>query len=137
MSKGGTHGPATTRQDRARHWRQHGIERAIAKGLAAEGVRVVAAARRIELTEVMADVVQAAQHPRPILLRQDVMEEDAPQKLAAAARVAVGHIDILVNNAGGSRRLQIRAPADRWTEAMTLYVSRPRQLTHQLLRDTI
>jgi 3-oxoacyl-[acyl-carrier protein] reductase len=67
-----------------------GIGRAIAKALAAEGVQVVAAARRIELLETMADEVEAQQQPRPILLRQDVMEEDAAAKLSAAALEAVG-----------------------------------------------
>src|SRR5271154_2620650 len=97
-----------------------GIGRAIAKLLAAEGVQVVAAARRIELLEAMADEVEAAQHLRPILVKQDVMEDDAAAKLSGAALAAVGRIDILVNNAGGSRVLPIDAPEERWTEAMTL-----------------
>ena len=90
-----------------------GIGRAIAKALAAEGVRVVGVARRIELMEAMADEVEAAQHPRPILVQQDVMEEDAAAKIAAAANNAVGRIDILVNNAGGSRRLPVDAPEEK------------------------
>ena len=110
-----------------------GIGRAIAKALAAEGVRVVAAARRIELLEAMADEVEAAQHPRPVVVQQDVMADDAPARLAAAAFAAVGTIDILVNNAGGSRRLPVDAPEERWTEAMTLSFTRPRQLTHAIL----
>lgn len=114
-----------------------GIGRAIAKALAAEGVQVVAAARRIELMEAMADEVEAHQHPRPMLIKQDVMEEDAAAKLSAAALSAVGRIDILVNNAGGSRVLPIDAPEERWTEAMTLNFTRPRQLTHALLPKMI
>jgi 3-oxoacyl-[acyl-carrier protein] reductase len=114
-----------------------GIGRAIAKALAAEGVQVVAAARRIELMQVMADEVEAAQHLRPILVRQDVMEEDAAAKLSGAALDAVGRIDILVNNAGGSRVLPIDAPEERWTEAMTLNFTRPRQLAHTLLPKMI
>ena len=110
-----------------------GIGRAIAKALAAEGVRVVGVARRIELMEAMADEVEAAQHPRPILVQQDVMEEDAAAKIAAAAQDAVGRIDILVNNAGGSRRLPVDAPEEKWVEAMTLNFTRPRQLAHALL----
>jgi 3-oxoacyl-[acyl-carrier protein] reductase len=105
-----------------------GIGRAIAKALAAEGVQVVAAARRIELMETMADEVEASQHPRPILVKQDVMEEDAAARLSGAALQALGRIDILVNNAGGSRVLPIDAPEERWTEAMTLNFTRPRQL---------
>ena len=114
-----------------------GIGRAIAKALAAEGVQVVAAARRIELLEAMADEVEANQHPRPILVRQDVMDEDAAAHLSGAALSAVGHIDILINNAGGSRVLPIDAPEERWTEAMTLNITRPRQLTHALLPKMI
>jgi 3-oxoacyl-[acyl-carrier protein] reductase len=41
-----------------------GIGRAIAKALAAEGVQVVAAARRLELLQAMADEAEAAGHPR-------------------------------------------------------------------------
>ena len=114
-----------------------GIGRAIAKALAAEGVQVVAAARRLELLEAMATEVEALQHPRPIVLRQDVMEDDAAAKLSAAALEAVGRIDILVNNAGGSRVLPIDAPEELWTEAMTLNFTRPRQLTHALLPKMI
>lgn len=114
-----------------------GIGRAIAKALAAEGVRVAAAARRIELLEAMADEVEAAQHPRPILIRQDVMEEHAAAQLSHAALNALGRIDILVNNAGGSRPLPIDAAEERWTEAMTLNFTRPRQLAHALLPGMI
>ena len=114
-----------------------GIGRAIAKALAAEGVRVVGVARRIELMEAMADEVEAAQHPRPILVQQDVMEEDAAAKIAAAANNAVGRVDILVNNAGGSRRLPVDAPEEKWVEAMTLNFTRPRQLAHALLPGMI
>ena len=114
-----------------------GIGRAIAKALAAEGVRVVGAARRLEEMERMADEVEAAQHPRPILIKQDVMEEGAAQALCDAACAALGRIDILINNAGGSRVLPIDAPEERWTEAMTLNFTRPRQLAHALLPKMI
>src|SRR5258708_21776400 len=107
-----------------------GIGRAIAKALAAEGVRVVGAPRRLEEMERMADEVEAAQHPRPVLVKQDVMEEDAAMKLRDAAYAAVAHIDILVNNAAGSRRLPVDAAEDRWVDALTLNFTRPRQLAH-------
>ena len=114
-----------------------GIGRAIAKALAAEGVRVVAAARRLELLEAMAAEVEAAQHPRPVLVQQDVMQDGAAARLAEAALHALGHIDIVVNNAGGSRKLPVDAPEEHWTEAMTLNFTRPRQLTHALLPNMI
>jgi 3-oxoacyl-[acyl-carrier protein] reductase len=114
-----------------------GIGRAIAKALAAEGVRVAAVARRVELMEAMAEEVAAAGHPRPVLIKQDIMAEDAAATLRDAALSALGHVDILVNNAGGSRVLPIDAPEERWTEAMTLNFTRPRQLAHALLPGMI
>lgn len=114
-----------------------GIGRAIAKALAAEGVRVVGVARRLELMEVMAEEVAAAGHPKPVLVAQDIMAPGAAARIAEAAGEAVGPIDILVNNAGGSRVLPIDAPEERWVEAMTLNFDRPRQLAHALLPGMI
>jgi 3-oxoacyl-[acyl-carrier protein] reductase len=114
-----------------------GIGRAIAKALAAEGVQVVGAARRLDLLQVMADEAAAAGHPRPVAVQHDVMQEDGAARLAAMAHDAVGPIDILVNNAGGSRVLPMDAPEDRWVEAMTLNFTRPRQLAHALLPNMI
>jgi 3-oxoacyl-[acyl-carrier protein] reductase len=115
-----------------------GIGRAIAKMLAAEGVRVAGVARRIELMQQMADEVKAAGHPRPVLIQQDLMAEDSAARLRDAALDALGgHVDILVNNAGGSRVLPIDAPEERWEEAITLNFTRQRQLAHALLPQMI
>lgn len=114
-----------------------GIGRAIAKALAAEGVQVVAVARRLDLLRAMADEVAAAGHPRPLAVQQDLMQEDGAASLVSAAQDAVGRIDILVNNAGGSRVLPVDAPEERWAEAMTLNFTRPRQLAHALLPGMI
>jgi 3-oxoacyl-[acyl-carrier protein] reductase len=110
-----------------------GIGRAIAKGLAAEGVRIAAVARRVELMEALASEVAAAGHPRPVLIRQDIMADDAAPKIRDAALAELGHVDILVNNAGGSRVVPVDAPEERWTEALTLNFTRQRQITHALL----
>ena len=114
-----------------------GIGRAIARMLAAEGVRVAAVARRVEPMAEMADEVAAAGHPRPVLIQQDLMAEDAATRLRDASLAAFGHIDILVNNAGGSRVLPIDAPEEQWVEAMTLNFTRQRQLAHALLPQMI
>ncbi|HME21314.1 MAG TPA: SDR family NAD(P)-dependent oxidoreductase, partial [Acetobacteraceae bacterium] len=94
-----------------------GIGRAIAKMLAIEGVRVAAVARRVELMEAMADEVAEAGGVRPVLIRRDIMAEDAAEMLRDVAYAELGHVDILVNNAGGSRVLPIDAPEERWVEA--------------------
>lgn len=114
-----------------------GIGRAIAKLLAAEGVQVAAVARRVELLTQMADEVKAAGHPRPVLIQQDLMAENATTCLRDAALAALGHVDILVNNAGGSRVLPIDASEEKWEEAITLNFTRQRQLAHALVPGMI
>ena len=91
-----------------------GIGRAIAKGLAAEGVHVAVVARRTELLETLAGEIVAAGGRRPVLICQDLMAEDAASCLRDAALGELGGVDILVNNAGGSRVLPIDAPEERW-----------------------
>ena len=114
-----------------------GIGRAIAKGLAAEGVRTAIVARRVELLEELSREIVAAEDPKPVIIQQDVMEEDAPERIAAASLVALGHVDILINCAGGSRPMPVDAPEERWIEAMTLNFTRVRQVTHALLPGMI
>ncbi|MBI4192832.1 MAG: SDR family oxidoreductase [Betaproteobacteria bacterium] len=114
-----------------------GIGRAIAKGLAAEGVKLCVAARRRELLDQLAREIVAAGGQPPQIAVIDIMEEGAPQKLAQEALKGLGRIDILINCAGGSRPLPIDAPEEKWTEAMTLNFTRVRQLTHAVLPGMI
>ena len=114
-----------------------GIGRAIAKGLAREGVRVVAVARRKDLLEKLAQESRIAGGGTIIPVVQDLMQEDAARKLAAAAVDQLGHVDILVNNAGGSRPLPVDAPDSAWDEAIALNFTRYRQVTHALLPQMI
>ena len=113
-----------------------GIGRAIAKALALEGVRVLAIARRRDLLEELAREVHGA-GGAVIPLTQDIMQDDAAKKLAAAAIAELGHVDILVNNAGGSRPLPLDAPDSDWDEAISLNFTRYRQITHALLPQMI
>ena len=115
-----------------------GIGRAIAKGLAAEGVRVCIAARRKPLLEELAKEIVATGGVQPDIVEIDMMEPGAPEKLARAAQQALGSVDILVNSAGGSKpALPIDAPEALWEESMTLNFTRIRQLTHALLPGMI
>ncbi len=110
-----------------------GIGRAIAKGLALEGARVAVAARRRELLESLAQEIEQAGGVRPAIIIQDIAQDDAAHKLAAAALAALGRVEILVNNAGGSRPLPIDAPDEPWDEALLLNFTRYRQITHALI----
>jgi 3-oxoacyl-[acyl-carrier protein] reductase len=115
-----------------------GIGRCIAKMLAAEGVKLCIAARRRNLLEELAKEIVAAGGIAPAIVETDIMQDGAPQKLAAAARAALGHVDILVNSAGGSRpKIPVDAPEEEWESVMTLNFVRVRQLTHAVLPDMI
>jgi 3-oxoacyl-[acyl-carrier protein] reductase len=115
-----------------------GIGRAIAKGLAAEGVKVCVAARRKPLLEELAKEIVAAGGSGPEIVEIDMMDPSTPDILARAAKQALSGVDILVNSAGGSNPpLPIDAPEAQWEEAMTLNFTRIRQLTHAVLPDMI
>jgi 3-oxoacyl-[acyl-carrier protein] reductase len=114
-----------------------GIGRAIAKGLAAEGVQIAAVARRRHLLDELAGEIERGQGPRPILITQDIMADDAAVALRTTALAGLGRVDILVNCAGGSRPLPLDAPEERWCEAMTLNFTRQRQIAHALIPQMI
>src|SRR5437868_1816780 len=115
-----------------------GIGHAIARGLAAEGVRLCIAARRRNLLEELAEKIFTAGWARPHIEEIDIMEESAPARLARAAIAALGHVDILINSAGGSRpAIPIDAPEAEWEEVMQLNFVRVRQLTHEILPNMI
>jgi 3-oxoacyl-[acyl-carrier protein] reductase len=107
-----------------------GIGRAIAQGLAKEGVRVVAVARRKNLLEqLVKDVGNGLITP----FEQDVMAADAAERLKSFALKTLGQVDILVNNAGGSRPLPVDAPDSAWEEAIALNFTSYRRIAHALL----
>jgi 3-oxoacyl-[acyl-carrier protein] reductase len=114
-----------------------GIGRAIARGLALEGVRVVAVARRKDLLQTLVQEVEAKGGAAVVPVVQDIMEADATKKLVTAAVAAVGHVDILINNAGGSRPLPVDAPDSAWDEAIALNFTSYRKIAHALLPQMI
>ena len=114
-----------------------GIGRATAKSLALEGVRVAIVARREELLVKLADEIVAAGGPRPEVVAMDVMQPDAPKRIAKDAESRLGSVDILVNCAGGSRFLPIDGPEEIWDHGMTLNFTRLRQLTQAVIGGMI
>ena len=110
-----------------------GIGRAIARLLAREGVKLAVVARRKPLLEELAGEIARNQDPAPALIVQDIMAEDATERIRDGAIKALGHVDILINCAGGSRPLPVDAAEERWQEAITLNFTRVRQLTHAIL----
>ena len=114
-----------------------GIGRAIAKGLALEGVRVVAVARRAELLAELEQEIRTEGGAPIVPLVQDIVEDGAAEKLATTAIAALGSVDILVNNAGGRRPLPIDAPGQAWEEAIALNFTSYRKVAHALLPQMI
>ena len=108
-----------------------GIGRAIAKSLAAEGVRLAVVARRRDLLATLEKEIGA----KLVIIGCDFMKADAAQSIAEAALAGLGSVDILVNNAGGSRKFKLDTDEAQWNEAMTLNFTRQRQLTHRLLEQ--
>ena len=109
-----------------------GIGRAIALTLAKEGVKLAVVARRRPLLEEL-----QKETGKLVIIEQDFLAEDAPQRIAEAALKGLGRVDILVNNAGGSRRFTLESTDEQWEEALTLNFRRHRQLTHLLVEQMI
>lgn len=110
-----------------------GIGRAVALGLAREGVKVAAVARRGVLLDELAAEIAAAGGVPPMLIEADFYPEGASEKVAARAFEALGRIDVLINAAGGSRPIAFEATREDWQEGMTLNFWRLRELTHAVV----
>jgi NAD(P)-dependent dehydrogenase (short-subunit alcohol dehydrogenase family) len=97
-----------------------GIGRAIAKGLAAEGARIV-------IADLRGAEEAAAAFPGGLGLAVDVADEPAVQRLADETVERCGSIDILVNNAGLYASLAMRPfdqiPLDEWRQVMDVNVA--------------
>jgi len=110
-----------------------GIGRAIALGLAREGVKVAAVARRKNLLELLATEIASANGETPLIIAADFYPENTSEAVAAHALKALGRVDILINAAGGSRPITFDATKEQWHEGMTLNFWRIRELTHAIV----
>ncbi len=100
-----------------------GIGRAIAKGLAQEGVNLVLLARTKEAIEQAAADIGREQGVKTLAVQADVREMDQVKAAAEAARAEFGTVHIVVNNAGsGIRRMdrQITWPDSDWMDDLNL-----------------
>jgi 3-oxoacyl-[acyl-carrier protein] reductase len=110
-----------------------GIGRAIAKGLAAEGVYAAIVARRTaELNELAAEIKHAGSR-QPVVIEADLYKPESIERLAANAARELGRVDILINAAGGSRAVAIEASLEKWEEGMMLNFFRLRELSHAVI----
>lgn len=79
-----------------------GIGRAVAKRLAAGGIRVVIVGRRTEVLAEAAADINKAHHDELVEYTAADLTDPAQVEAAAARITAEGAVDILVNNAGGN-----------------------------------
>jgi citronellol/citronellal dehydrogenase len=123
-----------------------GIGLEVAKLLAAEGVKVVCAARTLNegdhrllagsLNETVAMIRDAG--GEALAVAADVSSEADCQALVAAARAAYGPIGILVNNAALTYYIPTAEfPTNRWVRAFAVNVHGPFMLSKAVLTDMI
>jgi len=100
-----------------------GIGRAIAKGLAQEGVNLVMLARTKDAIEQAADQIRREQGVKALAVQADVRNMDDVKAAADAAKAEFGTVHIVVNNAGsGIRRMdrQINWSDAEWIDDLNL-----------------
>jgi 3-oxoacyl-[acyl-carrier protein] reductase len=110
-----------------------GIGRAIALGLAREGVKLAIAARRVNLLDELAREIVSGRGGEPLVLESDLYQEGAAEKLAAQAEKGLGRVDILINAAGGSRPYPFEATKEQWAEGIVVNFIRLRELSHAVV----
>ena len=94
-----------------------GIGRAIARGLASEGVNLVLLARGMDALAVTAGELSTQYGVKALPVAADITKTDSVQAAAEAARAAFGTVHIVVNNAGNPMRRtdrQILWPDTDW-----------------------
>jgi 3-oxoacyl-[acyl-carrier protein] reductase len=79
-----------------------GIGKAIARGLAQEGVDVAICARRKEPLETAAAEIARATNRKVVPIPADLTKPEDAENFVSQAHAALGRIDILVNNAGSA-----------------------------------
>ena len=112
-----------------------GLGPVMARMLAAEGARVVMAARRIELVEAAAAEIGDA----AIALRADVTNEADVAAMVDAAMTRWGQVDILMNNAAGpGKDLYIwEQTLENWNDTFAIDVTAAMLCSREVIRRSM
>lgn len=113
-----------------------GIGKAIAQGLAGEGVNLVLLARTADELEAAAREISAAAGVRAIAVPADTRDDAAIAGAAERAESEFGTVHILVNNAGGPIKRperQITWPSDDWRDDIDTKTLGMLRVTRELL----
>jgi len=96
-----------------------GIGKAIARGLADEGVNLVLLARTLDTLAAAAEEIEQATGVSVLAIPTDIRDDDAVRAAVAQAHAEFGTVHILVNNAGGPIKRperQITWPSSDWQD---------------------
>lgn len=113
-----------------------GIGKAIARGLAREGVNVVLLARGAEQLAKAADDIKKESGAQVLTVQADITSMDAVKAAADAAKAKFGSVNIVVNNAGGPiRRMdrQILWSDAEWMDDLNLKIVGALRVTQAFL----
>lgn len=112
-----------------------GLGLATARGLAAEGARLVVCARHREPLEAAAEEIREAGGDVEAVVC-DVLDDDAPERLVGAALERWDRLDVLVNNVGGNRRGKfIETSDDDWRAVVDLNVLSHGRISRRALEE--
>lgn len=100
-----------------------GIGRAVARGLAAEGVHVVLCAREADPLHTAARQIRETFGVETLGVSADVTQPEDLARLVQAVEKTFGGADILINNAGvGTDETILDAPDEKWQYVWDLHV---------------
>jgi NAD(P)-dependent dehydrogenase (short-subunit alcohol dehydrogenase family) len=109
-----------------------GIGAATARGLAAEGVRLVLGARDRAALDALVDDIERA-GGEAVGVEADVIDRTSSTRLRQAAIDTYGKVDIVVNNAGGGGSPLAEFDEDEWHDVYTKNVTSAMRLAHECL----
>lgn len=113
-----------------------GIGKAIARGLAEEGVDLALLARTGPELEAAAEEISAATGVRALAVPTDIRDDAAVAAAVERAHAELGTVHILVNNAGGPIKRperQITWPSEDWLDDVNTKTIGMLRLTRELL----
>jgi 3-oxoacyl-[acyl-carrier protein] reductase len=113
-----------------------GIGRAIARGLAAEGVQLFLCARDKDKLSGVADEMEKEFGARPMFQAADLSSEQSRNELINNVKSAFGSVDIIVHNTGGPKPTSAEVTtAQEWLDGYTRLFTSVQHLTGAFLPE--